>query len=335
MQHPGVFYLDPGCTREIEEYLRTRRWIRESEQIERVEPAGAGNMNCTVRVRTTARSFILKQSRPWVEKYPDISAPWDRALVEGNFYEWIAAHPDVARYVPRMLGMDSEARLLILEDLGTGGDLTYLYQGGTLDGPLLRQLLDFLSKLHRASERAATGDAFANLEMRTLNHEHIFSLPLRPDNGLDLDGITPGLQHSASALITDQQFRATVVELGRIYLDTGPSLLHGDYFPGSWFRTAGEIRIIDPEFCFFGPREFDAGCMIAHLHLATQPAHAVSASVTHFGNSGMNLKLMSQFAGVEIMRRLIGVAQLPVTYGLARKNALLNLSRQLVQDAPG
>ena len=96
----------------------------------------------------------------------------------------------------------------------------------------------------------------------------------------------------------------------------------------------GGIRIIDPEFCFFGPPEFDAGCMMAHLHLANEPVQGIDAAVDHFCKSGLNLKLMNQFAGVEIMRRLIGVAQLPVAYGLARKTALLELSRQLVQDAP-
>ena len=33
--------------------------------------------------------------------------------------------------------------------------------------------------------------------MRALNHEHLFSFPLRDDNGFDLDGITPGLRMAA------------------------------------------------------------------------------------------------------------------------------------------
>ena len=41
---------------------------------------------------------------------------------------------------------------------------------------------------------------------------------------------------------------------------------------------------------------------------------------------------MLQLAGVEIMRRLIGYAQLPVGYGLNRKRELLELSRSLVLE---
>ena len=47
-------------------------------------------MNCTLRVTTTRRSFILKQARPWVEKYPQIAAPVERARVEAAFYAAVA-----------------------------------------------------------------------------------------------------------------------------------------------------------------------------------------------------------------------------------------------------
>ena len=40
--------------------------------------------------------------------------------------------------------------------------------------------------------------------------------------------------------------------------------------------------------------------------------------------------LVLGFAGVEVMRRLIGVAQLPLTYGLDVKRRLLDVSRCLV-----
>jgi 5-methylthioribose kinase len=46
----------------------------------------------------------------------------------------------------------------------------------------------------------------------------------------------------------------------------------------------------------------------------------------------LDLGLVSAFAGVEIMRRLIGVAQLPLAYALDRKQALLQLSRRLVLE---
>ncbi|MBK8314154.1 MAG: hypothetical protein IPL01_09085 [Acidobacteria bacterium] len=60
-------------------------WLNTDERVISAGKAGEGNMNYTLRVETSDRSFILKQARPWVEKYPQVSAPWDRAIVEGSF----------------------------------------------------------------------------------------------------------------------------------------------------------------------------------------------------------------------------------------------------------
>ena len=65
------------------------------------ERAGEGNMNCVIRVKLPARSLILKQARPWVEKYPSIAAPIERASAEARFYRFAAQDADVAAMMPR------------------------------------------------------------------------------------------------------------------------------------------------------------------------------------------------------------------------------------------
>ncbi len=75
-------------------------------------------------------SFILKQSRPWVEKYPGVAAPWDRALGEARFYREVEVRETVAKYLPKLLGFDSKERLLRVEDLGELQDFTFLYSHG-------------------------------------------------------------------------------------------------------------------------------------------------------------------------------------------------------------
>ena len=67
-------------------------------------------MNLTLRVRTERRSVVLKQARPWVEKYDHIEAPWERSLSERWFYERVASIPEVAGHMPRLLASDPEAQ---------------------------------------------------------------------------------------------------------------------------------------------------------------------------------------------------------------------------------
>lgn len=319
--------------------LALKAWLQADEAVEQVERAGEGNMNCVVRVLTSRRSFILKQSRPWVEKYPAYPAPWDRALVEAAFYQNALKIPAVVGFLPALLNFDPVERLLMLEDLEGAQDCSRLYASNSPGLAELEQaqLVEFLIALHTGTRKPDLRSLFANAEMRSLNHEHIFDLPLRPGNGLDLDAITPGLQNLAQELGRDARYTREVKALGKRYLDPagGQCLVHGDYFPGSWLKARGRIYIIDPEFCFFGQPEWDLGIMTAHLHISGQSQLQIDDSVNQYAaHAAVDRTLIQKFAGVEIMRRLIGVAQLPVVFGLERKTELLKLSKTLVVEDP-
>ncbi len=257
-------------------------------------------------------------------------------LVEIEFYEAVAAVPDVRGAMPRLVGADRGSRLLLLEDLGEAQDFTGLYADETLAREDLEALVAYLVALHGGVDAAAgdRGRVFENRDMRALNHEHVFRLPLAHDNGLDLDGFTPGLAAVAAELKRDEAYVSTVTELGEEYLADGDTLVHGDYFPGSWLRTRSGVSVIDPEFCFLGPRVFDLGFMLGHLLLAGQPDETCEALVSRYlERAGLDAAAAAharRFAGVEIMRRLIGVAQLPLECGIEGKNDLLLRSRELV-----
>ncbi len=332
LDHPGVPYLDEAKPEALKAYFVATNRLPPAEYIIRVARAGEGNMNCVVRVTTNRKSFILKQSRPWVEKYPQIAAPWDRALAEVRFYAAVADSAGVACMMPRVLWSDDSARLLALEDLGEAADFFPLYRGETeLSEETLRALLAYLSALHAIPLTPAQQAELANREMRALNHAHIFDLPLRADNGFPLESFTPGLKAVSASLQQDRAYVAAVHELGRRYLTDGSTLLHGDFFPGSFLRVPTGLKIIDPEFGFAGEAEFDLGILLAHLLLARQPPASVDQAWSLYRPTGeFSIALARQFAGVEIMRRLIGIAQLPLAADLDEKRHLLELSRRLV-----
>jgi 5-methylthioribose kinase len=290
-------------------------WTR--DEVVSVEKAGEGNMNYVARVRTTQGSFILKQSNPWVEKYPHIPAPADRVRVEAAYYREAAKHAEIAGRMPRMLGYDAESRLLMIEDLGAASDFTFLYAGRAAPEGALESLVRYLGDLHRAFRDEPALAMFENREMRRLNHEHIFELPLRAGNGLSYAG--------SESLQNDGRFVARVRELGLRYLADGRTLVHGDFFPGSWLNTAAGVKVIDPEFCFRGPVEFDLGVMRAHMILA-----GVEFDPADVYEGAFDRGLVKEFAGVEIMRRVIGVAQLPLRASAEERLALLERAREMV-----
>ncbi len=313
---PGAFFLQAGDTEGLDKFLRGKNWLKRDEHLLSAELAGQGNMNYILRASTNLRTFILKQSRPWVEKYSDIAAPFDRALVEAEFYQLVAGTA-AADFMPKLHWVDEESRILCLEDLGTAGDCSTIYAGAPLPLEAEKQLYQFLSFLHRTPSR------LPNREMRELNHFHIFVFPFEHDNNYDLNSITPGLQQLAESIKNNRILRRRVFDLGEIYLGEGDYLLHGDFFPGSWLLIESGIKVIDPEFGFAGPREFDLGVLSAHLQIAGLASRTSAAEIHYSQWKELDSHLVRGFAGVEILRRLLGVAQLPVHSDLQRKQSLL------------
>lgn len=290
-------------------------------------------MNFTLRVTTPNRSLIVKQSRGYVEKYPTIAAPANRAVIEGRFYQRVQTVPAVAQCMPQLFDVDDQTNVLVLEDLGAAQDFTFLYQPGHhLSESDVKLLATYLSQLHTHFTSPTPDPAFANRAMRALNHEHIFTYPFLENNGFDLDAIQPGLQGLAMPYKRDEDVKKRATELGKLYLsDEGTTLLHGDYYPGSWLKTAAGVNVIDPEFCFYGPPEFDLGVFVAHLYLSHQPDLVRAELLTTYQRpASFNESLMHQFAGIEILRRLIGLAQLPLSLPLDEKRVLLEQARAML-----
>lgn len=304
-------------------YLRARAWLGEGELVTGAAVAGRGNMNFLVRVTTDRRTVVLKQSRPWVERYPAIEAPLDRALVEAEFYGLVRA-TGAGALMPELLWVDETSRLLCLEDLGSAPDLSDLYAGGAFLPGEIETLCGYLALVH------GMRSGLRNRAMRGLNHAHMFVLPFGAKAPIDWEGVTPGLTEAAQTVLGDRMCLARVAELGRMYLADGDRLLHGDFFPGSWLRSGSGLSVIDPEFGFAGPREFDLGVMLAHLTIAGVRDAWAAVRSAYAPWDELEGPMVRGFAGVEVLRRLLGVAQLPLAYDLARKRALLDEAHALV-----
>lgn len=316
---------------ELTKYLRDQSWIAAEDAVTRVEKPGEGNMNRVLRAITSSGSMILKQATDFVVKYPDIPAPVARIDVEQQFYQLAASIPSIENRQPSIMGYDGKAHVLAMEDLGSASDFTFLYQPGKeMKEEVASVISNSIQALHNhAFPRDIIRHYPENKELRLLNHQHIFELPLMLENGFDLDGITPGLQELSLKYKSDEDLKQQAADLGKAYMGSGTSLLHGDYYPGSWLNTAKGFQLIDPEFSFFGPPEFDLGVLLAHLKLADQ-AENVRVTILKSYDADLDQTLLQQFEGIEIIRRLIGLAQLPLSMDLATKERLLEYAHQLV-----
>lgn len=319
---------------ELETYLKEQGWLQPEEYITNTEKPGEGNMNFTLRVVAGNRSFIIKQSRGYVEKYPQVEAPEKRALQEAKFYATAAKDSQLKAMMPRLIAVDEINNVLLLEDLGTGRDYTFVYEKGKeLEEPELFQFIDFAAQLHTKMTTATAEEKITNRAMRTLNHEHIFVFPYLENNGINLDDILPGLASIGESFKKDTELQKHLKPLGERYLADGNHLLHGDYFPGSWLKTDGGSKVIDPEFCFFGIPEFEIGVTIAHLKMANQPKKLIKNAINRYKNqANLDEDLCRKFTSAEILRRILGLAQLPLELNLKQRKALVAEARDVILE---
>lgn len=303
----------------INAHLCELGWIPVDGKLTNPRPAGEGNMNRTLRLDCQGcgdiDSIILKQAVPFVAKYPDIPAPIERGAAEAAFYHAAQNHAVLESRLPRLLGTDKANHLLAFEDLGQAADLSAAYTNPKLQASLdqfMQPLLQWLGELH-----AITPPTLQNHCMRELNHTHIFDLPLQPNNGLELGELADIAERCAG----NEALKAAAANLGDIYVgkkahQSTAVLLHGDFYPGSWLGTLGapeQVKVIDPEFAFVGPAEFDVGVCLAHLQFAGMTLEQANACLTSYQQPpNFDVSLANGFAGIELIRRLLGVAQLPL-----------------------
>ncbi len=333
--YPNAFFLEERASPELQQLLINHGWICPDESIQSVQKPGEGNMNVVVRVRTNRQTFILKQARPWVQKYPQVPAPMERIGVEAQFYQCIDRNAALRAFVPKLIGYDAPNFLLALEDLGNGADFTFLYQPHqTLPATDLASLVQFLSVLHTLQRTGKQSDFPDNRAMRLLNHEHVFNFPFRTDTGFNLDSVQPGLEALSIPYRNHEALKKKITALGDVYLQPGPVLIHGDYYPGSWLSVASGTKVIDPEFGFFGQPEFDLGVMLAHMRLARQSDLVQQQVLDQYQTPvGFDSTLLRGFIGIEMLRRLLGLAQLPLPLDLAQKKVLLEEATVFVLEA--
>lgn len=320
-------YIQAIGIQNIDQYLFEQGILNHNEQIQDISVPGEGNMNLVLRLKTNQnRSIILKKSFKYVKKYPQVKAPINRLSKEFTFYDTITLKNN---YFPHILGFDNTKHILLQSDLGETKDYSAIYQSHQLNETEINQIFDFLLELHQAEQPAH----FENKEMQQLNHEHIFVIPFLKDNGIDLNQFSLGLQEFSQDFKSNIRLPIKAKALGNIYLSKGDYLLHGDYYPGSWLQTKNGFKVIDPEFCFFGPVEFDLGVCIAHLKMAEIDYQAIEQGLARYMQEiEIDKTLLRNFIGVEIIRRLLGVAQLPITLSLQGKIELLEEAKKMMME---
>jgi 5-methylthioribose kinase len=251
-----------------------------------VSEVGDGNLNLVFIVRGPKGALIVKQALPYVRLVGDSwPLPLDRSYFESQA---LMTEGKVAPgLTPEVYHYDATMALVVMEYLtphlimrkGLIQGIKYPRFAATL-AEFMAQTLFKTSDLHlRAAEKKQRMAIFcANTELCKITEDLVFTDPYRVAK-LN-HWTTPQLDDIAAEFRQDAELKIAAQQMKLKFLSHAEALVHGDLHSGSIMATETDVRVIDPEFAFFGPMGFDIGALIGNLALAylSQAGHETPAS---------------------------------------------------------
>ena len=349
----------------LPDYLRQRRAeIRmfESETDLRIEEIGDGNLNTVYRVSDAARperSVVLKHAPPYIK----ILGPEYPLSIERLTYESRAldVYNQFARgTVPELYYFDAETAVIAMEDLRDAQVLRADLIAGRVDTGIAEQIGRFMGIVHSRTYVENLDSTtvqhyrqqFANTTMQSVTADYVFTFPYTEH---ETNFWTPGLEPDVQRLKADTDFLQQVAYLKQIFLTAQQAVTHGDLHTGSVLVQNNTAKVIDAEFAFYGPVGFDLGLYWANYLLSyfshqdtldVQSALKTAIAKTwhtytlEFRTVDATLKEQTLqqifheavgFAGLEMLRRLIGAAHVKDIEGIADIPKKLRVERAALQ----
>lgn len=270
--YAGYEPLSPGTVAaRIDRYPGVRERLGGGPGDWSAREVGDGNLNFVYIVEGPEGSVCVKQALPYVrlvgESWP---LPLSRSFFEA---EALAREAEDAGSVPALLHVDGPQALIVMENLGAHvvwRKALVARRRHEAAAPVLGRFLAetlFRSSdlaLDAATRKRETALFAANTALLRITEDLVFTDPYR-EHPLNR-WTSPDLDADAARVRGDVEWKVAVQGLKHAFLTRAEALIHGDLHTGSvMVSDDGDVRVIDPEFAFYGPMGFDVGALLANL----------------------------------------------------------------------
>ena len=268
MKYQEHFLLD--CD-EVISYVKEKNLFLENANLT-VKEIGDGNINYIFKVenKIEGKSIVLKQADKLLRSS---GRPLDltRSKIEANILRIennLAPH-----YVPEIYFYDEIMCVLAMEDISEYKNLRTELIAGKIFPNFADNISEFLSRtlllttdlFMNKFEKKKNVKEFINPELCDISECLVFTEPY--DNNKNRNIITTGNEEFVeNMLYKNEDLHFAILKLREKFMNYSQSLIHGDLHSGSIFINEKGIKIIDPEFSFYGPMAYDIGNVIGNLY---------------------------------------------------------------------
>ncbi|MDD7305471.1 MAG: S-methyl-5-thioribose kinase [Peptoniphilaceae bacterium] len=233
------------------------------------EEIGDGNINYVFRLKEGEKSLIVKQADVLLRSS---ARPLDinRSAIEAKALS--LEYKLSSGCVPKVYLYDKEKSLIVMEDIGEYKNLRKELLEDRFYSNLAENLSDFISKtlipttdlvIDRKVKKEKVRE-FINPDLCDISEDLVFTEPYYDYKGRNL--ISEGLLAFVEKnLYNNKKLHTEVLKLKDKFQTKAQALLHGDLHLGSIFVNEKGIKVIDPEFAFYGPIGYDIGNIWGNL----------------------------------------------------------------------
>ena len=268
MKYQEHFLLD--CD-EVISYVKEKNLFSENADLT-VKEIGDGNINYIFKVenKIDGKSIVLKQADKLLRSS---GRPLDltRSKIEANI---LRIENDLApHFVPEIYFYDEIMCVLAMEDISEYKNLRTELIAGKIFLNFADNISEFLSRtlllttdlFMNKFEKKKNVKEFINPELCDISECLVFTEPY--DNNRNRNIITAGNEEFVeNTLYKNEDLHFAILKLREKFMNYSQSLIHGDLHSGSIFINEKGIKIIDPEFSFYGPMAYDIGNVIGNLY---------------------------------------------------------------------
>ncbi len=242
---------------------------------------GDGNINYVFRVWSKAdgHSVIVKQADRLLRSS---GRPLDiyRNKIEASI---LKLEGELAPgYVPEVYHYDETMAATSMEDISAYHNLrkelmenrVYTHLSRNLSRFMADALLPTTDLVLDAEEKKRRVRFYTNPELCSITEDLVLTEPYYNYKGRNI--ITSGNEDFVrESLYENEALHAEVGKLRLNFMNNAQALLHGDLHSGSVFANEDGIKVLDPEFAFYGPMGYDIGNVIGNFFFSW--AHKVFA----------------------------------------------------------
>lgn len=182
-------------------------------------------------------------------------------------------------YVPEVYYYDEVMAATSMEDVSAYGNLrkelmanrVYAHLAENMSSFLVDSLFPTTDLVMASDEKKKNVKFFINPELCDISEDLVLSEPYMavPYRERNKNIVFPGNEEFVEEnLYKDEALHCEVAKLRDRFMNCAQALVHGDLHSGSIFANADGLKVLDPEFAFYGPMGYDIGNVIGNLYFS-------------------------------------------------------------------